>query len=409
MTLSTDRTERLNRQEPSHFAFIDAVRGLAFLSVLTLHSALSVGPFYGRNVLAQGGYGVQLFFLASAITLCFSMASRQNIDKYPVLYFFVRRLFRIAPLFWLAILFYWIFPGVMPSFWLSQWAPDGVRPAYFALTALFLHGWHPYTFNSIVPGGWSIAVEMTFYLFFPFLFRFLSGSLKRTVIMLLAAVFCLKIGEHIFPHLRHYLFPGVPANVWGFFINLWFPSQLPVFLVGFLACEILRDDSVKRVVKDRFWALFLFLSCAMLLLSILRGESGFLPNLILVVLILAAMIIVMSGGATPWLVNPLVCYIGKISYSCYLVHFGALGLTLKMFHVHLSANLTSFDSGHSVLNFLAFAKILAITLVLTVVVSTVTLHLIENPGIALGRRIIRSIGDSSRRTGNVRNFAGGTP
>jgi hypothetical protein len=55
-----------------------------------------------------------------------------------------------------------MFPNVMPAFWLSKWALAGVHTSYFVLTALFLHGWNPYTFNSIVPGGWSIAVEMTF-------------------------------------------------------------------------------------------------------------------------------------------------------------------------------------------------------------------------------------------------------
>ena len=34
-------------------------------------------------------------------------------------------------------------------------------------TAFFLHGLHPEAINSVIPGGWSIAVEMTFYLFFP--------------------------------------------------------------------------------------------------------------------------------------------------------------------------------------------------------------------------------------------------
>src|SRR5579862_5415597 len=192
MALTPNRIEPLNKQEPNNFAYIDAVRGLAFLAVLIVHAALSVGQFYGRSILAKGGYGVQLFFLASAITLCFSMAARQRIDAHPVIYFYVRRLFRIAPLFWLAILFYSLFPGVMPAFWLSQWAPDGVRPSYFALTACFLHGWHPYTFNSIVPGGWSIAVEMTFYAIFPFLYRFLSLSFKNTTVVVLTAFVCLK-------------------------------------------------------------------------------------------------------------------------------------------------------------------------------------------------------------------------
>jgi peptidoglycan/LPS O-acetylase OafA/YrhL len=115
----------VSKSEPTHYAYIDAIRGIAFLSVLVSHGAISVGHFYATNLLSQGVFGVQLFFLASAITLCHSMHERQKVDKFPVFYFYLRRLFRIAPLFWIALAFYWIFPQVMPTYWLSQRAPSG--------------------------------------------------------------------------------------------------------------------------------------------------------------------------------------------------------------------------------------------------------------------------------------------
>lgn len=129
----------------------------------------------------------------------------------------------------------------------------------------------------------------------------------------------------------------------------------------------------------------------MMLLSFLRGYSGFIPIYLLIVLTLGGIIVVISGGSLPWLINPVICYIGKISYSCYLVHFAALGVTLKLLDIHLTAEATLFDAGHSFLNFLLFAKIFTVTLILTALVSTGTLHLIENPGIALGRKIINRI------------------
>jgi peptidoglycan/LPS O-acetylase OafA/YrhL len=394
MTQSRDKF-KTPKKEPSHFAYIDAVRGLAFLAVLTIHAALTVGHFYGRTLFDQGSYGVQLFFLASAITLCHSMSARQKIDKFPVFYFYLRRLFRIAPMFWIAMVFYWTCPTIMPTFWLSQFAPFGVHPSYFVLTALFLHGWHPYTFNSIVPGGWSIAVEMTFYAIFPFIFRLLGLSLKKTIVTVLIAILYIKIMGHILPQLRCYFIAGIPDNIWDFFTCFWFPTQLPVFLIGFLAYHLLSNDSIKALVKNRFWAACLLCFCAMLLLSFLRGSSGFVPNYLLIVLTLAAIIIVISGGSLPWLVNPPICYIGKISYSCYLVHGAALGITLKLLGIHLTADSTFFDTGHSLSNLLLFAKIIIITLILTVSISTLTLHLIENPGIALGRKIIHRISVSS--------------
>jgi peptidoglycan/LPS O-acetylase OafA/YrhL len=380
---------------------------LAFLAVLTVHASLSVGHFPGQNLL-QGGYGVQLFFLASAITLCNSMASRERNDKFPVFYFYLRRLFRIAPLFWCGILFYWSFPNVMPTFWLGQWAPTGVHPSYFVLTALFLHGWHPYTFNSIVPGGWSIAVEMTFYIFFPFLFRWLNTPKKAAAAVLLSIVY-MKVLFHqdsvnphsVFTQLRAHLYPGVTDFVWNFFVGLWFPSQVPIFLVGFFIYFLLKNDFVKKFASDSFWAVCLFCFSVLVLIDLFRGGSRFIPLMLLVVLTFAGVIVAMSGEKLWWLTNPIIRYIGKISYSCYLVHFAALGITLRLFGIHLTNELPSFDTGHPFFNMLLFCKVFAVALCLTVIISTLTLHLIENPGIALGKKLIQRINSLSGRLSPV--------
>lgn len=376
-------------REPRHFAYIDAVRGMAFVGVLLVHAAYSVGEFRGRDLIC-GEFGVQLFFLASAVTLCHSMAKRQEDDKYPVLYFYLRRLFRIAPLFWCGLIFYWSFPNVMPRFWLGQWAPQGVRTSYFPLTALFLHGWHPYTFNSIVPGGWSIAVEMTFYVFFPFLFRFLN-SITRTMVAALASLLYFKALPWVDVRLHRHLFPGIPGPVWDFFINRWFPSQLPVFLIGFFIYQLLQLDAIKKLAKNAVWANCLFFFCCLTLVSLLRGSSGFWPIYLLIILTLGGIVISMSGGVLRWLVTSPLCYVGRISYSCYLIQFAALGIALKLLGIHLTADAAIFEAGSRGLNFVAFSKIVLIALPLTVSLASVTMHVIENPGIALGRRVIKRI------------------
>jgi len=386
--------------EPRHFAYLDAVRGFAFLGVIFVHAGLASGPFPGRTLFCAGGYGVQLFFLASAITLCQSMSARQGIDKNPVIFFYLRRLFRIAPLFWAAMAFYWIFPNVMPAFWLGQWAPLGVHPGYFVLTALFLHGWHPYTFNSIVPGGWSIAVEMTFYVFFPLLFYFVN-SLKRAVIALFLSFFYIKFMVHngalfdsIYPYLEKHCYSDIPEMVRNFFLGSWFPASLPVFLIGFLAYYLLGNPTVKGIMQSKFWARSLLLFCGIALLDwFMPGGSSFVPNLLRIALTLAGIIIALAGAAPALLVNPIICYLGRISYSCYLVHFAALGITLKLFGLghQLTAASPSFDAGGPGLNLWFFLKLLTLSLLLTIALATVTFHTIERPGIELGRRLIQKI------------------
>jgi len=126
--------------EPRHFAYIDAVRGLAFLAVLSNHVAKVDGRFPGWWIWNSGYYGVQFFFLASAITLCHSMESRKTKDKKPVISFYIRRLFRIGPMYWLAIILYWCLPfECLRSDWLRPFSGEtGPAPLDFGLNAFFL-------------------------------------------------------------------------------------------------------------------------------------------------------------------------------------------------------------------------------------------------------------------------------
>ena len=384
--------------EPRHFAFLDTARGLAFLLVILFHAALVVGPFPGRSLVLQGGYGVQLFFLASAITLCHSMSQRKLDETHPVTFFFLRRLFRIAPLFWLALIFYWVVPNVMPSFWLGQGAPSGVHASYFVLTALFLHGWHPYTFNSIVPGGWSIAVEMIFYAVFPLLFC-LVNSLKRAGLAVLASFVYYKFMLHsVFPFFHDHVFAGIDAHEMDFFMNLWFPAQLPVFLVGFLAYYLLKDSLVQKTMESKLWPGVWFLGCAVGLVGWSALQIRFVPGLFPAVLAMAGMIIALSGVSMWWIVNPLLCGLGRISFSCYLMHFAGLGLALKWLGRGqvLTEAAPAIDAGGAHANAFLFLRLLTVALLLTVVFSALTYHVVEKPGIEIGRRLIRKLNQRAR-------------
>src|SRR5258708_5480123 len=50
-----------------------------------------------------------------------------------------------------------------------HWAPSGVGAKQIISSLIFVNGFWPDTINSVVPGGWSIVDEMTFYAFFPLL------------------------------------------------------------------------------------------------------------------------------------------------------------------------------------------------------------------------------------------------
>ncbi len=85
-----------------HLPYIDALRGLAIFGVLLAHVWNLVKPdnalldFLGLH----GARGVQLFYVVSALTLLMSREKRQGKEQAPTRNFFIRRFFRIAPLYW---------------------------------------------------------------------------------------------------------------------------------------------------------------------------------------------------------------------------------------------------------------------------------------------------------------------
>ncbi|HVO33504.1 MAG TPA: acyltransferase, partial [Elusimicrobiota bacterium] len=218
-------------QRANRLAYIDALRGWAILAVLVVHTGLwQTMPAPWNGMVGFGARGVQLFYIVSAWTLLLSMQRRFGQERHPYLSFGIRRLCRIAPMFYVALVLYlWLF-GTGPSYW----APNGIRPACVVANLFFVSGLHPEWINAIVPGGWSVAVEMTFYLLVPLMYqriRTLRSAILWTTVWALGGRLFMEIGEHwiapLYPAAQQYL----PVAYCSLF---WLPSQLAVFGLGII-------------------------------------------------------------------------------------------------------------------------------------------------------------------------------
>ena len=221
--------------EIKRFSFIDALRGYAILGVIVVHVAQYVPKLeWPLSVIAiEGARGVQLFFIASALTLMLSWHSRSD----GVAAFYIRRVFRIAPMFWLAIPLFISLDGL------------GIVWPHILATALFVHGFHPQTIDSIVPGGWTIGVEMTFYAAFPLLawwIRSWQVAALAFVASVLGAALLYPITIEIFAALT----PDQSYEQIKGFSFLWFPTQLPAFLMGILVFQLLRQTQPATASRD---------------------------------------------------------------------------------------------------------------------------------------------------------------
>jgi peptidoglycan/LPS O-acetylase OafA/YrhL len=303
------------------YAFIDALRGYAILGVLFVHSAQAVSPRHEflHTIMAGGGRGVQLFYIASALTLCLSWRFRSWHEDHPTRNFFIRRFFRIAPMFYLAIILYVLLNGFAPSYF----APNGIKWWFVLLTALFLHGFHPETIDSVVPGGWSIAVEMTFYLTFPLLMKYIKSITSALVFLAVSLVLC-GLSNLIFQRIYSGLYPPDQQYLVSSFLFQNFFGQLPVFAIGILSSFIFEDKGLLKRRVIVFDCVFGLIVAAQLMVLLLRLHVNFLSNHFVFSGIFALGALNLAVFPAKLLVNPLIGRIGEVSFSMYLVHFAVI-------------------------------------------------------------------------------------
>lgn len=356
--------------------FIDALRGWAFFVVLVFHSGQHVGNPSLRRMTDLGEFGVQLFYVISAATLFLSMHSRWKRDDRPLFAFFVRRFFRIAPMFWLAIIFYVWWGGMGPR----VWAPNGISVKDIAVTAAFAHGWQPSQINAVVPGGWSVGVEMSFYLLMPALF-FTIRTLRHSLWFFGASVIVCGGLSHFY---HRWLADGWPADTMYLvnkFTYFWLPAQMPVFALGGVLYFILQRKEAsgakfKPALAPALLGLAVLLACVGSVWTYPVPKQHVAYGIVFVLL-------AWSLSLRPFavLVNPLTRHMGAVSFSGYLSHFFVLDL-LSSRLPGLFGNLVP-AGGNAEL-----CLLVVVALVVTLIISTLTYRLIEIPGQRCGKAFI---------------------
>lgn len=343
---------------------LDSLRGWAILAVICIHVS-QFAPFTSpllQKIASNGDMGVVLFYVLSAFSLVMSLRAREDAGHVSVRAYAIRRLFRIAPMFWIAVCLSAILYFHKPGFW----SPDGIGWGEIVVTALFLHGLHPATVNAVVPGGWSVAIEMMFYLLLPFMFRYGKGYRRLFGWLLVSLLLGILFGNVLqtywsqaLPEQARYL---APIYAW----NMSLPAQLPVFVLGMLAYQMTRA----RPASPRLtYALFLIVGVWLLIadLGVWSQYRHWLWGGVFSCLIVAAY------TRPVWLLdNPALRAMGRVSFSVYLLHFILLTYLSRVFR-----HLPLVDAAK-------FFVLYASTVMLTYAVAAWTYRRIELPFMRLG-------------------------
>lgn len=361
---------------------IDSLRGIAILMVILVHTAQSVGglPEWALMFTRYGQLGVQLFFVVSAVTLCLSAERRREEDKATVKYL-LRRVFRIAPLYYFGILLYFGFLSLRASLEAGYVrVADFFTPLNMLTNFLFVHGFHPPANNEIVPGGWSIGTEMAFYLCFPVLFFFFRKANEKGAIWLALAAVLLVAGN--FALTRWYLTWAGVEMLNNTFIYYNLLNQLPVFMLGILTYLLTRDHGFGKtpVLVD----LALVIGFTWLTNFLWENDAPGRNHFMFVPFTAGLSFIFLHNlfSRVTLLNLSLLRRVGQVSFSMYIVHFIFARYGSQALNLWLADALPPL---------VLLGLYYGLTVSISFGLALLTERYIEKPGIEMGKQVVRAI------------------
>jgi peptidoglycan/LPS O-acetylase OafA/YrhL len=373
-------TRDLARATTNRFDYLTALRGWAASGVVLVHMYALPTPRPALSPilvpLVWGGLlVVPLFYVLSAFTLSLS-ASRRGGE--PIVDFYIRRFFRIAPLFY-----------VMIGVYLYTF---GEKPVSVVLAnLLFVNNFilPDDAYESIVAAGWSISVEMLFYAVFP-VFFLVARDLKSALLLAVGAL-VVSFGVRLSltsPGVVAVLVAGglPPASVEKFSVITIF-TNLPYFALGLVLFQLHQVLTAAKADLHDVGASFVFFAVSGLLcVAVVYAPenrpaadfASFVPLRHMAGFLFVLLVLGLAVCRVRLVVNRVTVFIGEISYSVYLLH------VLVIWHLtpHYSAIYQMMRPT------LAFVACATLTLSMASAVAYLAYILIERPGIALGARII---------------------
>ncbi len=332
---------------------MDGLRGIAILLVVVWHyfyyvpspddhavGLLSLLRARVNPFLSLGWTGVDLFFILSGFLIGGILLDAQGSQGY-FRKFYLRRFFRIFPLYYGWILAYVVAITVAGSFLRTniEGASGGNPQHQTIVQMLFLQNFGILHLTAIAGAWfaptWSLAVEEQFYLFAPLVVRYLS---RRTLYAMLIAVITAA------PLVRLFFFYRLPR--WNSDIPLAYsltPCRADALAFGVLAALLWRDERFKNwlAAHERiFYGVVGALAMGTVALgkwypsltSIVQVSVGYTWIALCYTSILMLLLTKRSGPMAAFVRLSWLRGAGRVSYCVYLIHMAVSLVLLAVVH-----------------------------------------------------------------------------
>jgi len=383
----------------TYIAALDGVRGVAILLVLAFHLGRDSSRFLELHhpilkATTFGWCGVDLFFVLSGFLITGILYDSRSSENY-FRSFYARRILRIFPLYYGALLVVAILAAIVPE--LTWGSHSLLWQALFLTNFLVMaYGW-----NAVGDGMahfWSLAVEEHFYLAWPFLVRL---GTRRQLMLAAAAIAVAGLA------LRSALLASGVSTV-DVYVST--PTRIDALAIGALCALAVRGPGGAARVAQPAAITMLFCGVGVLLVIFGRWTLSLQDPLMLTAGL--TLLALTFGGAIvtslTWrplrlaLSNSTLCWFGRYSFGLYVWH---LIIIYFLFQPFVREKFLGSDpQTAAVLLYMLF------TVALILAVSVLSYHCWEMPFLNLKRYFPRNSGANGQPPstgGDVRSQSAG--
>lgn len=370
-----------NSHQPVYFPNLNGVRFIAAFSVLIHHIEqirymMGLEHFYGFYIIKNmGKLGVGLFFVLSGFLITYLLLSEKSRrGDISTKNFYVRRILRIWPLYYIIVLLaFFVFPEI--PFFNGPLRDDFYYDANFykrlPFFLLFLPniGFVFFRAPYLCAQTWSIGIEEQFYAIWPWIIK-RKNPFKSFLIA--AAVFVIIVGSVSFYFLKISDLPVATKDKIYENLALFFSQfRILTMVIGGIGAYLVFSKQ-ERILSFLFKKSTQIIVYAITLLII--GSNVYVPGFNLEFHGIFFCYFIINVAANPnTILNleiPIIHYLGKISYGIYIYHSAVIVFCINAIHYFVGEKLSL-----PVFNVILYTSAIG----LTVLVCELSFRFIESP------------------------------
>ncbi|MFH0864575.1 MAG: acyltransferase [Bacteroidota bacterium] len=371
------------KENKIQFHTLDALRFFAFLKVYLLHVPLQ-GNFPVFSFLKSGGgFGVSFFFVLSGFLITYLLsAEKKNTGQINLKKFFLRRSFRIWPLYFLILIIIFLLPfGFKEQAGLhitGGYNPDWKYSFSFLENYVMLYK-DCYPITTPLSIFWSLCIEEHFYIVWMLLVFFIP--FKKIHYFLITAIVLSWVARYAEPC----VFQDTLIRSNDLFTNADFFASGGI--LGYLVARNYESISglSSKIVPPVKYSLILFIILILIFHEyVLPGTQNIFyiinPTLIAILFAMLIFILIPQDSKIRIGKKNILSYLGRISYGLYVYHLIFIHITFQYFINH---KIILDDWG-------TLSLYILITFGGTVLLSMISFHFFEKPFLQLREKIFKS-------------------